>query len=136
MQVEFYDRVGQHGQTVDLLDVVREPVAFTVAVMGQAFRRGGRWDLLDVVTLSDEEQRTVYRKAKIDLISGRLTVYWENPAGDTWGETPATLKERLVLEPSAVWDAEQVEDRLRDHFAHRPSRWLESPRQPFLDAAT
>ncbi|MGC7102697.1 Imm26 family immunity protein [Amycolatopsis lurida] len=136
VRVEFYDRVSQPGQTVDLLDVVRGSVAFTVAVMDQAFRRGGRWELLDVVTLSGEERTAVYRRAKIDLISGRLTVYWEDPAAGTWGETPATLEECLVLEPSAVWGAEQVEDRLRDHFAHRPNRWLESLRQPFLDAAT
>src|SRR2546421_321127 len=63
VQVEFYDRAGQLGETVDPLDVVRTPVAFTLAVMSRSFRRGGCWELLDVVTLSEEERTAVYRQA-------------------------------------------------------------------------
>jgi len=136
VQVEFYDYVSEPDHAVDLLDVVQLPVAFTTAVMNNAFRRNGRWELLDVVTLSRKEQASVYRHAQVDSISGRLSVYWVDPAAGTSGKTPATLAECLTLEPSAVWDPEHVEDRLRDHFAGRPNRWLESLRKRFLDLAT
>jgi hypothetical protein len=136
VQVEFYDHVGGPDQAVDLLDVVRLPVAFTTAVMDRAFSRTGRWELLDVVTLSHEEQASVYRRAQIDSISGRPSVHWIDPAAGASGKTPATLEECLTLEPSGVWDPEHVEDRLRDHFAGRPNRWLDSLRKPFLNLAS
>jgi hypothetical protein len=136
VQVEFYDRVGQPDETVDLLDLVQAPVAFSVGVMNTAFRRSGLWDLLDVVTLSNQERTAVYRQAKIDPISRRLSVYWEDPAAGTSGYVPTTLEECLTLEVAAVWSAVHVEDRLRDHFAGRPNRWVESMRKPFLSLAT
>jgi len=48
VQVEFYDHVGEPSQEVDLLDVVRLPVAFTTAVMNSALGRTGRWELRPV----------------------------------------------------------------------------------------
>jgi hypothetical protein len=39
---------------------------------------------------------------------------------------PAARAECEGLERFAVWDPTQVEDRLRDHFAGRPNKWVES----------
>lgn len=136
VRVEFYHRIGSPDEPIDLLEVVATPVAFAVAVMDRAFRHGSRWQLLDVVSLSDEEKTTVYRSAKKDPISGRLSIYWEDPAAGTYGETPATPDECLALEPAAVWDPEHVEERLHDHFNRRSNRWVESLRKPFLDATS
>lgn len=41
---------------------------------------------------------------------------------------PATLQECEGLEPAAVWDAEHVTERLRDHYAGRSNVYLERMR--------
>jgi hypothetical protein len=128
VSVEFYDRLGKAGETASLSDVVASPVVFTVSVMDYAFRQHEGWDLLDVVPLPDEKRAAVERWAKKDVISGALSIYWEDHATGTYGETPASLEECEGLEIAAVWDPEHVEDRLRDHFDGRPNRWVESMR--------
>ena len=40
----------------------------------------------------------------------------------------ATKEECLGLEREAVWDPEHVEERIRDHYAGRKNRWVESLR--------
>ena len=44
-------------------------------------------------------------------------------------EIPATLESIAGLECAAVWSANHVEDRLRDHFAGRPNKWVKSSRK-------
>ncbi|MBP2705022.1 hypothetical protein JOL79_14485 [Microbispora sp. RL4-1S] len=126
--VEFFDRVGAAGELVDLLELVTAPVAFTIWVADRAFRRSGGWELLDAVTLSQEEASRTYRFAKQDAISRRLSIYTTDPVSGTYGETPASLEECQGLERAAVWGVVHVEDRLRDHFDGRPNRWVESMR--------
>lgn len=53
------------------------------------------------------------------------SIYWEKPDG-SWGEDSATRAQCAGLERSAVWDAEHVEDRLRDRRAGRLNKWAES----------
>ena len=126
--VEFYDRLGTAGENVNLLDVVASPVAFTIWVMKYAFRRGGSWQLLDVVLLTDEERSRIDRRAKQDVLSKALTIYWSDHQTGAYGEIPASAEECEGLEVAAVWDPQHVEDRLRDHFDGRPNRWVESIR--------
>jgi hypothetical protein len=126
--VEFYNRLGKTCETVDLLDVVASPIAFTIWVMKYAFRRHGGWELLDVVPLTDEERAMVDRWAKQDVISGTLSICWSDHVSGTFGETPASVQECEGLEVAAVWDPQHVEDRLRDHFDGQPNRWVESIR--------
>jgi hypothetical protein len=113
---------------VDLLDVVASPVAFTIWVMGYAFRRRGGWELLDVVPLTEGERAVVDRRAKQDPISKALSIYQSDPVAGTFGEASATARQCAGLEVAAVWDPEQVEDRLWDHFDGRPNTWVESIR--------
>jgi hypothetical protein len=42
----------------------------------------------------------------------------------------ATREETEGLEPAAVWEPEHIADRLEDHYAGRPNRWLKSMLQP------
>jgi hypothetical protein len=126
--VEFYDRIGQPGEAIDLIELVTSPVAFTINVTNYAFRRRGGWELLDVVALTGEELSKVYYQAHQDAISGAISMSWYNHAGDISGEAPATFDECQNLETCAVWDPHHVEDRLRDHFNGRPNMWVESLR--------
>ncbi|MEV6429032.1 Imm26 family immunity protein [Nocardia sp. NPDC051463] len=126
VSVEFYDRVGKPGETIDLIRIVCAPVAFRVCVRDYAFRRSGGWELLDVVSLTQEEQSAVERYAKQDVITKAISIYWSDPISGAYGETPATFEECQGLERHAVWDPHHVEERLRDHFDGCPNKWVES----------
>ncbi|HUR14495.1 MAG TPA: Imm26 family immunity protein [Mycobacteriales bacterium] len=125
--VEFFDFAAPCDTEVDLLKLVQESIAFKVWVMDSAFKRTGSWTLLDVVPPGPNELRTVERWAKRDPISGRFSLYWRD--GATSGEEPAELADLEGLEVAAVWSANHVEDRLRDHLAGRPNKWATSLRQ-------
>lgn len=61
---------------------------------------------------------------KQDILNGCLTSY-----GDSDGtEFPIDFDTASQMEPAAVWDPEHIEDRLLDHFAGRPNKWVESMR--------
>lgn len=130
--VEFFARRGRIGEAVDLLDIARSPVAFQLPVTDRAFRRNGPWELLDVVTLSAEEEAAVYQYSKLDAISQRLSIYWVDAAAGTFGEIPASAEQCVALERLAVWDAEEVEERLRDYFANRANRLVERLRAQII----
>lgn len=59
---------------------------------------------------------------KTDPISGEIT----KTLMGGMDEVSATPEECVVLERAAVWDPEHVIDRLDDHFAGRPNKWVES----------
>jgi len=88
----------------------------------------GRWPVIGAVPLSDDERRRPERFFKQDPLNSNLTIYWEDPESGEPHEIPALLEEAENLECAAVWDPEHVEDRLRDHFAGRPNKWVESLR--------
>jgi hypothetical protein len=93
--------------------------------MNHAVTRG-RWQVIGSVPLSQEERSVPIRFFKQDALTGDLTIYWEGPEPGEVHEVPATREECMGLERAAVWEPEHVEDRLRDHFAGRPNKWLES----------
>jgi hypothetical protein len=107
---------------------VAAPVVFTIMVMNYAFRRAGRWTLLDVVTLTEDEATTIHRYAKPDPTGRRVSIYYTNPVSGSHGERPATIDSCRDLEIAAIWSPEHVEDRLRDHFDGHPNKWVESLR--------
>lgn len=133
--VEFYDRLGSPGEAVDLLELVATPRLFTVCVTDSAFRRTSGWELLDVVSLTEDEQAVVYRRFRRDPAGRCLTICRSDPAAGTYGERPATLEEVAGLETAAVWSSPHVADRLRDHFDGRPNIWVESRRADRAGAA-
>ncbi len=65
---------------------------------------------------------------KQDIVSGKLYIYQEVPELAPLYERPATTGECIGLEAAAVWEAEHVEDRLRDHFAGQLNKWVEQLR--------
>jgi hypothetical protein len=102
--------------------IAAAPVIFVTYVMKYAVTQG-IWRVLGNAPLS-EDLRTEPLFFKRDPITRKLTIYRDS----TGEETPASREECLRLERAAVWDPERIVDRLRDHFAGRPNKWVESMR--------
>lgn len=83
----------------------------------------GRWPRIGRVAVP-EELSTPPWFFKQDPISRVLSL-----TKDGGAEIPATLQSISGLECAAVWSANHVEDRLRDHFDGRPNQWVESLRK-------
>lgn len=99
-------------------EVVNHPVAFRVMVNESAYL-DGLWPRIGKVPPPPEVLAPVPTYIQ-DKFTGEFSIYL---AGDI---RPATRVECIGLECCAVWAPEQVEDRLRDHFAGRPCKWIES----------
>ena len=106
---------------VDVSHICQSPILFKVAVMRHAVTRG-RWKRVGHKSLSDAEARPPAQFIRDRLASGRYKIYEDGEIRN------ATRKECEGLEAAAVWDPEHVEDRLRDHYAGRPNKWVESLR--------
>ncbi|WP_373276479.1 Imm26 family immunity protein [Sphingomonas kyungheensis] len=106
-------------------DVSRLPVLFRLWVANHAVTHG-RWPVIGRVPLNPESRVEPFFY-KQDVMTGRLSLYHSTFAAPNW-ERAATYAECAGLEAAAVWEPEHVEDRLRDHFAGRPNKWVESLR--------
>lgn len=114
--VAFYDLHVREIPDIDV--IISSPILFKVWVMNSAITTG-RWV---IVGNRDVDDRTATEPEffKQDTISKKYSRYFNNM------ETPATKAECIGLECAAVWDAEHVEERLVDHYAGRPNKWVES----------
>lgn len=114
--IAFFDIRASVEQPLD--DIVASPVLFKLWVMNSAITRG-RWEVVGKVGVPEEmRQSPVFFKK--DAMNGKLTLYHDGQ------ETPATREQCVELECAAVWEPQHVEDRLRDHFAGRPNKWVAS----------
>lgn len=102
-------------------EIVCRPVLFVVAVHKSAWTNG-RWRKVAKAPVSPELMIPRPMFIQDTLRPDRFQIY---VAGEI---RPATRAECVGLERCAVWDPEHVEDRLRDHFAGRPNKWVESMR--------
>ncbi|WP_440408468.1 Imm26 family immunity protein [Neorhizobium petrolearium] len=112
----FFDRL--YKKDVPLAEAINVPFAFRCSVMDSAVK-SGRW-----VKVGNYEPDVVHDHIVFftqDKISGQLRSYVDGGAQEGRQLSPVEARK---LEPAAVWSAEHVEDRLRDHFARRPNRWL------------
>lgn len=125
LEVEFYDRLAVDGEVVDVAGLEATPVAFRVWVMDRAFKPSSTWRSIGKLPLR-EDGSAPSRFVKQDALTGALSIYWEDARAGTEHEEPATLDECAGLETAAVWSANHVEDRLRDHFAGKPNTWVAS----------
>ena len=100
--------------------IVAQKVLFVVAVMDRAVT-DGRWEVVGKVPLADGEipipdqfMQDMFNPNNCKIIDSSGNI------------REATIEECVGLERAAVWEAEHVEDRIRDHYKGRPNRWLES----------
>jgi hypothetical protein len=104
---------------VDVEQIVGSPVLFVVAVSAAAYR-SGRWQrvgwappLAAAVVIPEFFRQDIFDPQQCQVIDhlGR--------------ERPATPQECVGLERDAVWAAEHIEERVRDHYQNRPNAHLE-----------
>lgn len=116
-ELAFYDRLVK-GKSSSFETMYGEPIAFVISVMNSAVR-SGRWKIVDNKPLEPElaQERRYFMR---DVLTGQYAIYY-SVTGDIY---PSSAELCANLERAAVWDAEHVEDRLRDHFARRPNVWV------------
>lgn len=100
-------------------EVVNRPVLFRVAVMNHAVT-SGRWPIVGSAPIRSDLQRPQQKFIQDKLNPNQFEIYFGGQI------RPASREECAGLEAAAVWEPEHVEDRLRDHFAGRSNKWLES----------
>lgn len=113
-ELAFYDRLVS-GRSSCYETMYGGQIAFVTSVMNSAVR-SGRWKIVDKQPLEPEltQERRYFMR---DALTGQYSIYYS-----VTGETHHSSAELCVnLERAAVWDAEHIEDRLRDHFASRPN---------------
>lgn len=117
--VAFFDI--EATEDVQVEEIVQRAVIFRIAVMNHAITKG-RWPKVGTAPISPALAAPQPKFIQDPLDSSKLQIYL---AGTI---RPATRAECRDLERSAVWEPEHVEDRLRDHFAGRPNKWVEALR--------
>ena len=104
----------------DLLEVVKSPVLFVVAVRWHYHHQGRSWPSVGNVPLD-----VVDTPIPLQFILSPPDSTRPILADSKGGRWPATLEQCVGLEPVMVWDADHVEQRLADHYAGRPNHWVE-----------
>lgn len=114
---------GAWTEELPLGRVIGLPVLFRIWVHNDAVKKG-TWPVIGNQPLAPENaaEPCFYKQ---DTITGRLSLYHSRFAETGW-ERPASATDCEGLECAAVWEAEHVEDRLRDHYADQPNRWVKS----------
>jgi hypothetical protein len=99
-----------------LEEVVARPVLFRVCVHKAAWTTG-RWPRVGSIPVPEPIAGPVPSFIQ-DVFTGKFQIY-------CGGEIrPSTEEECRGLECAAVWDPDHVEDRIRDHYAGVPCKWL------------
>jgi hypothetical protein len=114
----FFDYFAR-GSAPAVEDLVKEPIAFRIWVMNRAVT-DGLWPIVGHVPPSPEALEAPWF-FKQDPISRAVSILRTGTE-----EIPATKEQTQGLERAAVWDPRHVVDRLEDHFAGRPNKWVES----------
>lgn len=99
--------------------VVRRPILFFIAVMDHAVK-SGRWRVIGNLPLDEKDAYPTPTFMQDRFDKTRFQIYERGKI------RPSTRAECVGLERAAVWEPEQVEDRIRDYYAGKRNRWLES----------
>jgi hypothetical protein len=124
---QFFDLRVKRGEVVTAEQVVGRKVLFQVAVARSEIT-SGRWPVIGVVPLTEEEQTAVIRNFKQHPITGALEIYEAGPGRGEWREYPAEWEDCVGLERASVWEGPHVASRLLDHFEGRENQWVRSER--------
>lgn len=118
--IGFYDIYTDKDLPID--EIVSKPILFKVWVMKYAVS-SCRWPKVGYQPLEAELKELPVFFRQDELQPSFFFLYYMG------GREVRTTREQCEhLERAAVWEPEHVEERLRDHFAGRPNRWVESLR--------
>jgi len=120
-QVAIYAHRASHADVVSPV-IFDSKILWKLTVTKSALV-SGRWPVVDCRPLESELVSPVDYFIK-DRLTGRYSVY--RSADGRIRES--SLEECKALEAAAAWEAEHVEDRIRDYFAGRPNVWAEQLR--------
>lgn len=114
----FYD--SRVKSEINAESVVERPILFKIWVMNHAVT-SGRWPIVEVFPLEPHllKEPRFFKQDEFD--ASQVTLY-----SDSGPERPISRSKAAQLERAAVWEPEHVEDRLRDHYARRANKWVES----------
>lgn len=112
-ELAFFNCFEKSPTALTVEEIVKLPTLFILPVMNLAVK-SGRWPVIGKSALRAEFQLERYYFQQ-DNITKKISIY-QNSTGES---TPANREQINGLERAAVWDAEHVEDRLRDTKAGR-----------------
>jgi len=119
----FYD-IRTKEDISDMKEIVGRRILFIVAVYNDVITRG-RWLKVGKLPLESSLEVMPNKFIQDGLHPDRFSLYDPNTGQDY----PAKREDCIGLERSAVWEAEHVEERLRDHFAGRKNRFVEEDKR-------
>jgi Immunity protein 26 len=102
-----------------LAEILKRPVLFRLAVMDWAVKKG-RWKVIGGSPLEGCFSILPPKFIQDPIDKDRFSIYEHGLI------RPASREECAGIERTAVWDPSHVEDRIRDHFAGRSNKWVES----------
>jgi hypothetical protein len=100
-------------------EIKKRPILFKIWVMDRAIA-SGRWKVVGSYALEDSLTEIPEFFKQDPINRQNFSIYRKGQ------ERTAAPEECAGLERAAVWDPEHVEDRLRDHYAGKPNKWVES----------
>ena len=117
--VAFFASSSDEEQLPSVQDILRMPIAFRIWAMNHALTSGD-WSVIGHSPISEEMavRPWFFRQ---DSLTGKVT---RTQTGNE--DVPVGTDELDALECAAVWDPAHVIDRLRDFFAGRPNKWVDS----------
>jgi hypothetical protein len=115
----FYDKRDETELAIS--EILGLPVLFEVAVMDHAVKEG-RWTVVGHAPLDGHFSKVRPRFIQDRVKPDSFSIY------ESGAIRPALRHECVGLEAAAVWEPAHVEDRLRDHYAGRTNKWVESLR--------
>jgi len=115
----FFDCKTDQQMAVE--DIILRPVLFREAVHKSAWTTG-RCKRIGKAPLSPELELPVPKFIQDALRPDQFEIYVSGRI------RPATRKECEGLQRCSVWEPNHIEDRLRDHYAGIPNKWVESLR--------
>ncbi len=116
----FYD-IRTKEDITDMKRIIQKPILFITEVYNHAITKG-RWPKVGKVPLEDTLKKVPLKFIQDPIKPEEISIYDPN----TGNIRPATREECEGLERAAVWEPEHIEDRLRDHYAGVPNKWVES----------
>lgn len=119
----FYDHRTEEPSK-DLDEITARPILFTLAAHKDLIARD-QWEVVGRRALEASLRPPPAQRVVDALDPDHYQII--DGEGDI---REATREEVEGLEPAAVWEPEHIADRLEDHYAGRPNRWLKNMLPP------